>query len=324
MTFYDILGVSKNATLDEIKRAYRAQIKFFHPDVFQENPEIAKIKTLQLNEAYAVLSDPIKRAEYDRAVGVDTQREQKHTDAGSRQGQNEQRAAQEEHKQSEREYSIKDDRRVKITWLDLQPDWFQKAFKIAQPIFVLAIAIGILCLFPVIFPTESDEPDQIQTEEQDKTELPEFTPIDKFPMVDAENQPPSFMLQNVELPKNGEVLSGNAEDRIAPFTINTEGNGYYYVKLKDADTKEDVICFFVYGGKSADVDVPLGTYELVYAYGLEWFGLEELFGADTSYTKADELFDFTQDETQVYGWTVDLYVQYNGNLETEEIDASEF
>ena len=67
MTYYDILGISPSATQAEIKRAYRAQIKYFHPDVCPENPEIAKIKTVELNKIYDVLSDPEKRKIYDQA-----------------------------------------------------------------------------------------------------------------------------------------------------------------------------------------------------------------------------------------------------------------
>lgn len=64
-TYYDILGVSETASYEEIKKAYRAQIRFFHPDVFDGSPEVANAKTIELNEAYGVLSDAKKRMEYD-------------------------------------------------------------------------------------------------------------------------------------------------------------------------------------------------------------------------------------------------------------------
>ena len=68
MTYYEILGVPLTATQAEIKQAYRAQIKYFHPDVCPENPEIAKIKTIELNKIYNVLSDPDKRKNYDQTI----------------------------------------------------------------------------------------------------------------------------------------------------------------------------------------------------------------------------------------------------------------
>ncbi len=60
--FYDILGVSKSASADEIKRAYRKKAHEYHPDKGGGNE--AKFK--EVNEAYQVLSDSSKRAQYDR------------------------------------------------------------------------------------------------------------------------------------------------------------------------------------------------------------------------------------------------------------------
>jgi len=61
--YYQILGVSKNATIEEIKRAYRKLAHQHHPDKAGVNGE-AKFK--EINEAYQVLSDSQKRAQYDR------------------------------------------------------------------------------------------------------------------------------------------------------------------------------------------------------------------------------------------------------------------
>ncbi len=73
MTYYDILGVPHNATQEQIKQAYRQQVRFFHPDLFEGSPEVADIKTKQLNEAYGVLGNNELRSKYDRFLISHTQ-----------------------------------------------------------------------------------------------------------------------------------------------------------------------------------------------------------------------------------------------------------
>ncbi len=62
--YYQILGVSKNASQDEIKRAYRKLAHEYHPDKNQAHADGAQFK--EINEAYQVLSNPQKRAQYDQ------------------------------------------------------------------------------------------------------------------------------------------------------------------------------------------------------------------------------------------------------------------
>ena len=70
--YYEVLGVARNASQDEIKKAFRRLARQYHPDVNKEAGAAEKFK--EINEANEVLSDPEKRAKYDR-LGANWQQE---------------------------------------------------------------------------------------------------------------------------------------------------------------------------------------------------------------------------------------------------------
>jgi hypothetical protein len=126
------------------------------------------------------------------------------------------------------------------------------------------------------------------------------------------------------LPANGDVKTYTFAERIAPFEIKTDGGQHYLVKLVNAVTKAPVLTVFVRGGQTVTIDVPLGTYEVRYTCGDSWYGYTYLFGDSGSYSKANETFAFTQTGNNVSGYTITLYPVEHGNLQTKDIEPTEF
>jgi curved DNA-binding protein len=81
--YYKILGLSKNATKDEIKKAYRVLARKHHPDINPQNKDAAG-RFSEINEANEVLSDNKKRRKYDN-LGADWQQYQNSSPDGSSQ-----------------------------------------------------------------------------------------------------------------------------------------------------------------------------------------------------------------------------------------------
>ena len=66
--YYQILGVSREASAQDVKKAFRRLALRYHPDRNPDNPKQAEEKFKEINEAYQVLSDELKRRQYDRLI----------------------------------------------------------------------------------------------------------------------------------------------------------------------------------------------------------------------------------------------------------------
>ena len=64
--YYEVLGVEKSASKEEIKRSYRKLAKRHHPDLNKDNQKEAEEKFKEISEAYEVLADDEKKTMYDR------------------------------------------------------------------------------------------------------------------------------------------------------------------------------------------------------------------------------------------------------------------
>ena len=133
------------------------------------------------------------------------------------------------------------------------------------------------------------------------------------------------------LPKNGTIRSF-AQNRPAVLRVKTAGSSHYLVKLTRPGSRDAVVDLFIRAGNSAEMKVPLGTFEIKWATGKEWFGYNDMFGRSTSLNLADELFTFEQTVTKTSSGTrtsttvleITLYAVASGNLRTKRISPDQF
>lgn len=159
--------------------------------------------------------------------------------------------------------------------------------------------------------------------------LPDPTAAVSSPPTVSTDPSPIIFPDPLPTPPNRKIFYSNPNfgEKIALLTIDATSqpaSSGFYVKVRLAYTNTPLLTFFVRGGKEATVHVPLGTHEIFYASGTEWYGTDLLFGPDTSYFRADQLFKFYEEDDYVNGWTVTLGKQYDGNLDIDQISADEF
>lgn len=131
-------------------------------------------------------------------------------------------------------------------------------------------------------------------------------------------------LKEKTAPANGRVIYSPDEDMVAPLTIHTTGDDYYCFVLTKVGSSKRYMAVFGHGGETVDVNVPIGCYQIFYATGKIWYGLDNLFGPDTQYYHCDGFFAFRDEYDTYKGWELSLYPVTNGNLDSEKISAADF
>lgn len=133
----------------------------------------------------------------------------------------------------------------------------------------------------------------------------------------------------LEHPRNGYVFYTNStlDRRTANLTIDASdqlSSLGFYLKLRDPETKDCALICYIRGKTKIVIGVPLGTYELVYASGFNWYGEDQLFGPDTRYYLVSDTFSFSKQPEFGNAQTAILTDPYSRNPVYSKISAEEF
>lgn len=130
-----------------------------------------------------------------------------------------------------------------------------------------------------------------------------------------------------KLPVNGKVKNfwrSTPQTILAPLKIYTKGNRHHFIKVINPKLNQSVLTVFVQAGRDVSLQVPVGTYEIKYATGTQWYGENDLFGANTFFGQAERQLVFQVNGNKVQGYRLHLYPQVGGNLKTKTINRNEF
>ena len=122
----------------------------------------------------------------------------------------------------------------------------------------------------------------------------------------------------VQEPRSGSILSGREVIDESKLTVTASSDSSYVVKLKTI-SGTTILSFYVRAGETVSVGVPAEYLYVYFASGNTWYGEKHLFGSKTSYSKDDEILNFTQG-----GWKYTLYPVSNGNFSETPIDPEDF
>lgn len=126
------------------------------------------------------------------------------------------------------------------------------------------------------------------------------------------------------LPETGIVRKTYSDaDAYLKIKTRTENNNYY-IKLINRDAGREMLSAFIRSGSTLSVQLPYGVYELKYAAGRNWYGLEYLFGTSASYGKWPKSIVLAQAPRPAGALSVELVPGYHGKLTTDVISEYDF
>jgi hypothetical protein len=127
-----------------------------------------------------------------------------------------------------------------------------------------------------------------------------------------------------DLPETG-IIKKNYADASERLKIKTKtDNNNYYIKLIELTARREILTAFILSGGTLSVKVPPGGYELKYAAGPNWYGLDYLFGTSSSYGKLPQPIVFPQTGPIDGARTIELIPGRNGRLPTDIISEYDF
>ncbi len=129
---------------------------------------------------------------------------------------------------------------------------------------------------------------------------------------------PDQKLEPLAEPRSGTILLGNEDPYGSEITITAPRSESCVVKLKNTSGVTR-LSFYVRAGDTVTIGVPPEYLYVYFATGKTWYGFTDLFGKHTSYSKDDELCDFTE-----YSWEYTLYPVSSGNFSQTPINENEF
>ena len=158
MDYYELLEISRNASQEVIKNAYRALAKKYHPDTCNYDSEFIEKKMSQINEAYEVLSDVEKRAIYDQELkDKEAALKQEYTDSVTNDSKNnnlQTEVATSVHKNTDKKQTIKKE-------------------KIKKMVIIGAVAFFIIAILTFIIVSIVIEPSYFNGEEKEQEDIVE-------------------------------------------------------------------------------------------------------------------------------------------------------